>query len=87
MQVNSASNVSVLSVELARVKRPSQYGTDQTLFSESDALNQALADTPDVRAHEVDRARKLVASIHYPPTELIDGLSHLLARNLNKDTE
>ena len=43
----------------------------------------ALDDSPAVRDAEVARTAKLVPSVQYPPTELIQRISRLLANNWN----
>ncbi|HEY1171413.1 MAG TPA: hypothetical protein VGH19_08605 [Verrucomicrobiae bacterium] len=41
-----------------------------------------MAQTPDVRADVIARAKKLVADPAYPPTETIRKIANLLAVNL-----
>jgi hypothetical protein len=53
-------------------------------FQGTDALNQALANTPSVRTAAVERAKELVSGPNYPPPELINGVARLLATRLNK---
>lgn len=48
-------------------------------FESAEALNQALKAEPDVRRNEVERATRLVETKNYPPPELINRLSRLLA--------
>jgi hypothetical protein len=48
-------------------------------FSNTEALNQALAATPDVRSEAVERGRSLVSDRHYPPDEMIRKLATFLA--------
>lgn len=80
MQINPASSVVTRGGTPPAAKRAPQTSTDTAVFRAAESLNQALQDTPDVRADVVARAKTLAASVHYPPEELIDGLSNLLAQ-------
>jgi hypothetical protein len=51
-------------------------------FSHVDALKLALSQTPEVRPEVVARARKVVSDAPYPPTEIIQKISHLLAMHM-----
>ena len=84
MQVNiiNTQGISVPGVERKAVAHATHSGPDQAEFSQSRSLDKALKDSDEVRLHEVDRARHLVASVQYPPEEMIDRISNLLARNL-----
>lgn len=62
-------------------KRASLFGADRASLHGANNVEQALNDAPEVRPEEVERARKLIASVQYPPLELIDGISQLLARD------
>ena len=48
-------------------------------FESAQALDHALKAEPDVRRDEVERATRLVETKNYPPPELINRLSRLLA--------
>jgi hypothetical protein len=72
-------------VEQPAVSQPSRLGSDAAEFRATAALEEALADTPDVRPDQVNRARELFASVQYPPAELIRGVSRLLADNWPPD--
>ena len=48
-------------------------------FEATASLNDALKQTPSVRRSEVERATRLVETGNYPPPELINRLSRLLA--------
>lgn len=80
MQVNPASKVDLKRIETTQARRILPSGADVAVFKSSEALNRALAETPDIRPASVDRARSLAASSLYPPTELINGISNLLAK-------
>ena len=48
-------------------------------FAQTDALNGALAQRPAVRPEEVQRAKGLLSSEHYPPQVMMEKISRLLA--------
>jgi hypothetical protein len=48
-------------------------------FAETDAINGALAQTPAARPEEVQRAKALLSSDHYPPQVMMEKISRLLA--------
>lgn len=55
---------------------------DGTSFGRTEALDEALAAQPDVRAGLVERARSLIADTNYPPQVAIHKIATLLAMNL-----
>ena len=85
MQVNPIRNpgLVVRPPEAAVPGRLASPAVDQAEFGASAALNRALDDSPAVRDAEVARTAKLVPSVQYPPTELIQRISRLLANNWN----
>lgn len=64
---------------------PGGHGVDTAQFDRAAALNRALADTPDLRANEVERARELIGDVSYPPAETIQRIASLLATNLGDE--
>lgn len=48
-------------------------------FERSQSVERALAETPEVRPEKVERARVYAADVKYPPDEVLERLSHLLA--------
>ena len=58
---------------------------DSASFRETDAVNGALLQTPDIRSDAVARARALIADAQYPPLSTIHAISKLVAANLNQD--
>ena len=47
------------------------------------ATTQALAQTPDIRADQVARAKELVKQSDYPPAEMVRKIGELLAGHLS----
>ena len=52
-------------------------------FADSEAVNRALQQTPDVRADKVTQATLLGNDSQYPPLATIRAIAHLLAVNLD----
>jgi hypothetical protein len=48
-------------------------------FGQTDALNGALAQAPDVRPGEVERAKAFVSTESYPPQVMMQKIARLLA--------
>jgi len=89
MQVNSISSHGVSSPcpEQRAAALTSPPGPDQAEFTKSHSLDRLLEESPEVRAGEVGRAKVLASSVQYPPEELIDRISNLLARHWNESAE
>ncbi len=84
MRVNPNSETSVVAGNPNRpAARPARIGQDETSLTAADRLDKALAQTPEVRADRVAEAQKLVRDVSYPPEELINKLSALLASHLD----
>jgi hypothetical protein len=55
---------------------------DEATFSGAAALTEALAQLPDTRPEVVQRAREVVGTVMYPPSETLDRIAKLLAINI-----
>lgn len=66
------------------VKRPDTAApaNDTAPLSSAQALEQSVRNLPLVRPEQVARARELVADVQYPPTEMLERISSLLALHL-----
>ncbi len=64
---------------------PATTRADSVRFDGAAALNRALADTPDRRADQVERARQLLGEASYPPAETIRRIASLLATKLGNE--
>jgi len=72
-------------VEGQAIHRPEPAkAPDTETFARSQALESLTHESPDIRAEQVTRARALFADVKYPPDELLNGIAHLLAVNINK---
>lgn len=47
-----------------------------------ESLKNAINNIPLVRPEKVERARSLVADVEYPPNEVLQSISNLLAMNI-----
>jgi ClpP class serine protease len=84
MEIKLNSNIeSVGRITGGQPKRVEQKtGTDAAVFAQSQALDKALASTPDVRSDAVEEARDKVSLSDYPPAETIKKIATLLAKNI-----
>ena len=56
---------------------------DSASFGDAEAVNRALQQTPDIRAEAIQRAGEKSRDNQYPPLEIVQAISHLLAKNLS----
>ncbi len=84
MQVNANPNVGATAkIAGLRPSSPSaRVERDKAAFLETDALNEALQQVPDVRPEAVDRARALVRDSQYPPLDVLRNVADLLTTRL-----
>jgi hypothetical protein len=66
---------------------PPRLGQDQLALTGADALNSALAQTPDVRPEKVALGKGFLSDATYPPDALINGLARLLAAKLSQSQD
>ena len=59
---------------------------DGAAFEHTATLNQAMSSTPAVRREKVELGKQLVASINYPPPEMINRIANLLAMKIDGST-
>jgi hypothetical protein len=85
MEINLNANIDVVSRANSIPAKPREVGPAQkdVSFERSNALNQALADIPNVRTEAVQRGQALLGSVPYPPEETVAKLAHLLALGLD----
>jgi len=60
---------------------------DEVAFENSRALTAALHKTPESREDVVRRATELVGDVNYPPPETIRMISHLLAIQMQSESD
>ncbi len=86
MQINTqsvrTSASQAVSGETAKLTKAAE-GTVAS-FAAASTLDSALRATSDIRQAEIERATRLVETSGYPPPELIDRLSRLLADEFSK---
>lgn len=87
MRVNPNSGpVEVVGTDHPASPQP-RLGQDQLALTGADALNSALAQTPDVRPEKVTLGKGLLSDANYPPDALINGLARLLAAKLGQSQD
>lgn len=64
----------------AAINHPTASG-DHLLSSNTDALQTALKNTPEIRPEVVERGRHLAVDLNYPTRELIQRLSKLISES------
>jgi hypothetical protein len=64
--------------------RPRRTEGDAGEFRGTEALQRALAQTPDVRPEAVARGQALAASDEYPPQEVVRRLAAMLATEFTR---
>lgn len=55
---------------------------ESTNFTRSESLVRSLAESPDIRPDKLEGARAKVSDLQYPPLELVDRISSLLAMRI-----
>jgi len=86
MEIKFNTEIQSVARTNAGAARPSAAAAadGQLSLQNSKALDQALAEVPDVRPDAVERGKALVASVPYPPLETIHRIARLLAYELAK---
>ena len=89
MQANGISSQGITgpNAESRSGVRASRREQDRVEFTEARSFDHALSATPEMRGSEVGRAKVLASSVQYPPEEMIDRISNLLARHWKKSAE
>jgi hypothetical protein len=87
MQVNPSGNISVT----GSIPRPTNNNAvrpegDQAEFVNSQTIDQALRDQPEVRPEAVAMAKGLVEDASYPPDETVRRLANLLALDFTQNS-
>lgn len=85
MQVNSinSAGLSVQGIESRPADRSATADGESSSVSETsqaDYFARAMDEVPDLRAETIERSVKLYRDVPYPPTEIMEGLSRLIAR-------
>ncbi|MDW8380865.1 MAG: hypothetical protein RMN51_01970 [Verrucomicrobiota bacterium] len=61
---------------------PPTAASDALSIERAQSVRRALAEAPAVRPEKVEQARAYAADVKYPPEEVLERLSHLLALKL-----
>ncbi len=85
---NSTGAVNRVPDPAPAVKRVAADGeADSATFSNTDDIHLALAGESDIRAEKLERALNLVGQVQWPPQQVIQGISTLLAMHLGRAAE
>ena len=79
MRVNPNSEIPVVETPGRLAAQEPRMGQDKLTVATSSALNDALEQTPEVRADKVAEAKALIQNGSYPPEAIIRKISALLA--------
>ncbi len=81
MQTNSTNSTGPVfkPVTPPPVTQAAKKEQDEASIGQAVELRKSLEETPDVRISKVEGARNLVEDAKYPPREVIEHISHLLA--------
>lgn len=71
-----------VSQNITRKVAAAPAAADKPSFERARSVGRALAEAPEVRPEKVEEARVYAADVKYPPDEVLDRLSHLLALKL-----
>ena len=84
MELNPTSNLTRVAMTAEKPSGPHApaCAPPAVSFAEARALDQSLAQMPDVRKNAVDQAKALLAQTGYPSPEVLNNVAHLLASNL-----
>lgn len=77
--INIRSGELAPSAESRSAPKPATSGPDTASFSNSDSVNVALQNLPDVRQAKVEKAIALIGRVSWPPPVAIQQISALLA--------
>ena len=86
MQIHSVSNseMNVSSAETRAVTCPAPVKKDAGVAAAErpgEAFPRALDAAPDARPEAVEQGHELYQQVLYPPTEIVKGISRLIARH------
>ena len=77
-------STSAASIQGSGAARKTPTEPKQVDLARTRALDAALKATPDVRAEQVAKAKKLIQSPDYPSAKVVDQVAGLLAKNISR---
>jgi hypothetical protein len=75
---NRTDALATASAKSARAPKPSSDSGERLSSANTDALREALNNSPEIRPDAVERGYKLSIDPNYPPRELIERLAKLM---------
>ena len=84
MKIDSTRDLGPIGTPVGQVSTPARANAadDRTSFQQTDVLNGAMADVPNVRPEAVARAQQLIHDSSYPSPQNIHDISRMLAAAL-----
>lgn len=81
-RTDAVSGSSAKPAQGSSVKPPSDDSAGERLSStNTDALREALSNSPEVRPEMVERGKRLAVDPNYPPREIIEKLADLMLKS------
>ena len=89
MKINQTTSHEAVRVSVDRsvLVKTSKSGSDSTNFTRASALEKALKEQSDIRPEKLRDAISKTSSLKYPPEELIQGISRLIADRIVESQE
>jgi hypothetical protein len=87
MKIDATTNSGPIGTPVGQVTTPARVNaTDNpTNFQQTDVLNGAMADVPNVRPEAVARAQQLIHDSSYPSPQVIHDVSRLFVAALQDE--
>lgn len=84
MKIDSTSNSGPIGTPVGQLSTPARVSAadNRTSFQQTEVLNGAMADVPNVRPEAVARAQQLIHDRSYPSTQVIHDIGRLLVEAL-----
>ena len=84
MKIDSTTNSAPIGMPGGQLSTPARVNAtdDRTGFQQTEALNGAIADVPNVRPEAVARAQQMIQDSNYPSPQVVNDVGRLLAAAL-----
>lgn len=81
MKINPQFNTGAVGGPVSKASASAKTGAhvETAKFDTTRSVSRALEQVPDVRPDKVEQAKNLLSDPHYPPLEIIEKISVLLA--------
>lgn len=84
MKIDSTTNSGPIGTPLGQVSSPARVNAtdDGTGFQQTELINGAMADVPNVRPEAVARAQQLIQDSSYPSPQVLDDIGRVFVVGL-----